>query len=384
MSEDQVSLSWNDFDFAQTIDVLNRHSKFTDVTFASNEKKPNYVNKIYVDKHPTTQHQETIYAKNRIRHANNVKQETMLTPQQQMMSSAAGPLVVSLFTTPLDVVKIRLQTQERLCSETCFLSFHGNQKYFTGTADAFLKISRSEGISSFWSGLFPTLFSVVPTTVLYFTIYERLKIHIETWRRSLHDSHPHIVEETPTWVPLLSGGLARMTAVTMVGPLELVRTKKQSQKMSWSELYRCMRCLVRTQGVRGLWNGYTATLLRDVPFSSLYWPVYEHSKATMNLFTSNRDSFLVNFMSGAAAGSVASTITLPFDVIKTIKQVEIGQSGMARTNMVIVRELMSNKGVRSLFAGLTPRLLKVTPSCAMLISTYEFCKGFFRQKNREK
>ena len=121
MSEDQVSLSWNDFDFAQTIDVLKRHSKFTDVTFASNEKKSNYVNKIYVDKHPTTQHQETIYAKNRIRHANNVKQETMLTPQQQMMSSAAGPLVVSLFTTPLDVVKIRLQTQERLCSETCFL-----------------------------------------------------------------------------------------------------------------------------------------------------------------------------------------------------------------------------------------------------------------------
>merc|ERR1712179_758113 len=110
------------------------------------------------------------------------------------------------------------------------------------------------------------------------------------------------------------------------------------------------------------------------PFSSLYWPVYEHSKATLNLFTRNRDSFLVNFVSGAAAGSVASTITLPFDVIKTIKQVEIGQSGMA----------MSNMGVKSLFAGLTPRLLKVTPSCAMLISTYEFCKGFFRQKNREQ
>jgi len=177
--------------------------------------------------------------------------------------------------------------------------------------------------------------------------------------------------------------MARLTAVTMVGPLELVRTKKQSQKMSWSDLQRCIKDLVKTRGVRGLWNGYTATLLRDVPFSSLYWPVYEYTKSTVNLYTSNRDSFMVNFVSGAAAGSVASTITLPFDVIKTIKQVEIGKSGMARSNMVIVRELMSNQGVKSLFAGLVPRLMKATPSCAILIATYEFCKGIFRQRNRD-
>jgi len=365
-------------------------------------------------------------------------QEVSLTPQQQMLSSGAGALIVSLFMTPLDVVKIRLQTQERLYSKKCFLYSNGlmdhicprtngdppvralhtqqeicdckwfnRPKYFSGTADAFLKISRTEGISSLWSGLSPTLVLAVPTTVIYFTMYEQLKVCIESQRRALSSQPRILTEETPKWVSLTSGGLARLAAVTLVSPLELVRTKMQSQKMPWSDVHKCLTELVRVQGIKGLWNGYTATLLRDVPFSALYWPLYEQSKAIMNLYTSNRDSFLVNFGSGAVAGSFASTVTLPFDVIKTIKQIEMGEkdimavkpgttrsypvpvnkvssslSGRSRSNITIAKELIREQGVRGLFAGIIPRLLKVAPACAIMISSYEFCKGFFKQQNQ--
>ena len=365
-------------------------------------------------------------------------QEVSLTPQQQMLSSGAGALIVSLFMTPLDVVKIRLQTQERLYSKKCFLYSNGlmdhicprtngdppvralhtqqeicdckwfnRPKYFSGTADAFLKISRTEGISSLWSGLSPTLVLAVPTTAIYFTMYEQLKVCIDSQRRALSSQPRILTEETPKWVSLTSGGLARLAAVTLVSPLELVRTKMQSQKMPWSDVHKCLTELVRVQGIKGLWNGYTATLLRDVPFSALYWPLYEQSKAIMNLYTSNRDSFLVNFGSGAVAGSFASTVTLPFDVIKTIKQIEMGEkdimavkpgttrsypvpvnkvssslSGRSRSNLTIAKELIREQGVRGLFAGIIPRLLKVAPACAIMISSYEFCKGFFKQQNQ--
>jgi len=368
----------------------------------------------------------------------NHSQEVSLTPQQQMLSSGAGALVVSLFMTPLDVVKIRLQTQERLYSKKCFLYSNGlmdhicprtngdppvraihtqqeicdckwfnRPKYFSGTADAFLKISRTEGISSLWSGLSPTLVLAVPTTVTYFTMYEQLKVCIDSQRRAMSAQPSILTAETPKWVSLTAGGLARLVAVTLVSPLELVRTKMQSQKMPWSDVHKCLTELVRAQGIRALWNGYTATLLRDVPFSALYWPLYEQSKAIMNLYTCNRDSFLVNFGSGAVAGSFASTVTLPFDVIKTIKQIEMGEkdimavkpgtsrsysvprnkmssslSGRSRGNITIAKELISEQGVRGLFAGLIPRLLKVAPACAIMISSYEFCKGFFKQQNR--
>jgi len=336
----------------------------------------------------------------------------MLTPQQQMISSGAGALVVSLCMTPLDVVKIRLQTQERHHSNNCSLYSNGlmdntclrtnggppvramhtqqeicnfnRPKHFSGTTDAFLKISRTEGISSLWSGLPPTLALTVPATVIYFTMYGQLKVSIENKRRAMSANQDILPSETPRWVNLSSGALARLLAVSIVNPLELVRTKMQSQKMPWSDVQKCLKELVKTQGVRGLWSGYTATLLRDVPFSAMYWPLYEQCKSTMNLYTSNRDAFFVNFCSGAFAGSVASTVTLPFDVIKSIKQSEIGEKGRSRGNVTIATVLVREQGARGLFAGLVPRLLKAAPACAILISSYEFCSAFFRQQNSER
>jgi len=377
------------------------------------------------------------------------RSEVVLTPQQQMMSAGAGSLVVSLFMTPLDVVKIRLQAQERLHSKKCFLYSNGlmdhlcprtngdppvralhtaqeicdckwfnRPKYFSGTLDAILKIGRVEGIKSLWSGLSPTLVLAIPTTCTYFTMYEQLKVIIDDKRKNLMLTNIGN-SETPSWVSLTAGGLARWLAVTLVSPLELVRTKMQSQKMPWSDVTKCLKDLVSTQGFRGLWNGYTATLLRDVPFSALYWPLYEASRNNLRRYMTIRDkhnlyslsvqdnSFMINFISGAVAGSIASTITLPFDVIKTIKQIELGEKdimrvtpgslshpqvhhqhhhhlGQTRSNITIARELVSDQGVRSLFSGLTPRLLKVAPACAIMISSYEFCKEFFGNQNRMK
>ena len=259
----------------------------------------------------------------------------------------------------------------------------------------------------------------VPTTVTYFTMYEQLKVMLTDLRQSRLPASSS-QSPAPSWVSLTAGGLARLLAVSLVSPLELVRTKMQSQKMPWSQVIRCVRDLVATQGVWGLWNGYTATLLRDVPFSALYWPLYESTRDTLRRWAAIRErrslytltvqenSFLINFVSGALAGSVASTITLPFDVIKTIKQIEMGEKIMkvsapsqTRTNIIIARELIADQGVRSLFSGmrkemiivsfityhssipgLTPRLLKVAPACAIMISSYEFCKDFFGKQNK--
>ena len=50
--------------------------------------------------------------------------------------------------------------------------------------------------------------------------------------------------------------------------------------------------------------------------------------------------------------------------------------------MAIARELVGDQGGRALFSGLVPRLLKVAPACAIMISSYEFCKEFFRNQHQ--
>jgi len=381
-------------------------------------------------------------------------EEVFLNPKQQMMASGAGALMVSLFMTPLDVVKIRLQTQDQIFAKKCFLYSNGimdhlcprtngdppvraihtaeeicnckwynRPKYFNGTLDAIVKISRTEGISSLWSGLSPTLVLAIPTTMIYFTAYEQLKSVISKQvnkynvRKEMNDldgdavknlhnnsasaevrspvnhsksnieglGYDEVPEQSPAWISLVSGGIARIGAVSIVSPLELIRTKMQSQKMAFYQVRSCLADLIKTRGITGLWSGYTATLLRDVPFSALYWPLYEQTKYLMG-----RESYTNTFVSGAVAGSVASTITLPFDVLKTMKQIEMGEkdimdvkSGVSRTNREIFRGIIKEQGVKGLFSGLTPRILKVAPACAIMISSYEFFKNFFKMKNLE-
>ena len=69
-------------------------------------------------------------------------------------------------------------------------------------------------------------------------MYEQLKVMVDDLRRS----QVQTAAPAPSWVSLTAGGLARWFAVTVVSPLELVRTKMQSQKMPWSQVSHRAHC----------------------------------------------------------------------------------------------------------------------------------------------
>jgi len=171
--------------------------------------------------------------------------------------------------------------------------------------DAFIKISRTEGVGSLWSGLSPTLISALPSTIIYFVAYEQFKarftdIHYKYMRR-LDASGRDIPLPIPTLVPLLAGVSARILAVTCVSPVELIRTKMQSQRMTHAEMFGTIRQVVQSQGVLGLWRGLPPTILRDVPFSGIYWTCYEYLKSSFNVV---EPTFSFSFVAGAISGSV--------------------------------------------------------------------------------
>ncbi|CAL8290773.1 unnamed protein product [Merluccius merluccius] len=322
-----------------------------------------------------------------------------ITPIQQMVSSCSGAILTSLLVTPLDVVKIRLQAQhspflkgrcfvycnglmDHLCvcengSSKVWYKAHG---HFNGTLDAFVKIVRHEGIKSLWSGLPPTLVMAVPATVIYFTCYEQLHVALKV-RLGEHADK----------APLFAGAIARVGSVTVISPLELIRTKLQFQKQSYRELSACIRSAVEANGWRSLWRGWGPTLLRDVPFSAMYWYNYEQGKAWMcDRYNTTEPTFAITFLSGAASGSMASIATLPFDVVKTRRQVELGElqalnlaSCKTSSTLSVMSKIVAEKGISGLFAGFLPRLIKVAPACAIMISTYEFGKAFFHKQNQE-
>ena len=59
-------------------------------------------------------------------------------------------------------------------------------------------------------------------------------------------------------------------AVSFISPLELIRTKLQTEVLSYSEIIKGMRRDIQTSGLRVLTLGLGPSLLRDVPFSGKY------------------------------------------------------------------------------------------------------------------
>lgn len=327
------------------------------------------------------------------------------TPLQQVLASCTGAVVTSLFVTPLDVVKIRLQAQSKNMTSKCFLYCNGlmdhicdcsgetnswsrmnKQMHFNGTMDAIYKISKVEGVSSLWSGLSPTLVLAIPATVVYFVTYEQLRLKLKD---NYNKDRPEGTACTqPIWIPLIAGGTARIFSVSLVSPLELIRTKMQSTKLTYYEIGEALKILVQQSGIRGLWKGVVATLMRDVPFSAIYWTGYENIKCFLN---NGVPSFWNSFIAGAISGGLAAAVTVPFDVVKTHQQIEIGtrvianqKQGPPVSTLSLVHKLYLTHGLKGLFAGLTPRLIKVAPACAIMIATFEHSKVVFNRYNVEK
>lgn len=247
-------------------------------------------------------------------------------------------------------------------------------------------------MKSLWSGLSPTLVLALPTTVMYFVAYEQIRIHL----KDLHMEHLRIQDPDhytmPMAIPLCAGLFARTLTVTIVSPLELIRTKMQSERMSYSEVGSAVKRLVKQYGIPGLFKGLFPTILREAPFSSIYWSCYETFKRLNGI---TQPDVAHAFIGGAISGGIAAFITCPFDVVKTHQQIEFGEKFIYSANgngkkkqmtgtYQTMRNIWRTGGVSGFYSGLTPRLFKVVCACAVMISTYEFGKKFFYDHNVQK
>lgn len=74
-----------------------------------------------------------------------------------------------------------------------------------------------------------------------------------------------------------------------------------------------------------LFSGYTALAMRNLPFTAMQFPMFEHMKKTIRDYRekkriatgSLRETALVTAISAGTAGSIAAVITTPVDVVKT-------------------------------------------------------------------
>lgn len=164
-------------------------------------------------------------------------------------------------------------------------------------------------------------------------------------------------------------------------PITVLKVRYESSLYAYNSLLSASRDIFRTEGLKGFFAGFGATAVRDAPYAGLYVLFYEQSKRRLSSLAtrieettgaatklSSSTSAGINFSSGVVAAGLGTTVTNPFDAIKT--RIQLMPDRYANT-IQAGKKMIVEEGVRSLFDGLGIRIARKAISSALAWTVYE-------------
>lgn len=254
-----------------------------------------------------------------------------------LISGGVAGLVVDIVLFPIDTIKTRLQ------SERGFL--------------------RSGGFRGIYKGLAPAAAGSAPTAALFFCTYDGLKSHLGKWASQGQQPYVHMI----------SAASAEVVACLIRVPVEIAKQRRQALSLKYGTTsLEIWYNAVKTEGFRrGLYRGFGTTIMREVPFSFIQFPLWEYFKLNWTAVTGTALTPLSVAICGAVAGGIAAGLTTPLDVAKT--RIILADEHIAnRSNIFnILHGILRERGVKGIFAGFVPRVLWITLGGAIFFGFYD-------------
>merc|ERR1712038_1523750 len=260
---------------------------------------------------------------------------------------------------PIDLVKTRMQNQRTG-------SYIGELMY-RNSFDCFKKVFRHEGFTGLYRGLVPQLMGVAPEKAIKLTVNDLV-------RDKIRDKN---TGKIPVLGEIISGGCAGASQVMFTNPLEIVKIRLQVAGEVASTQRVSALSVVRELGFFGLYKGARACLLRDIPFSAIYFPAYAHLKPKF-ADENGYNGPLSLLVSGAIAGMPAASLVTPADVIKTRLQV-VAREGQTTYNGLLdaTRKIYAEEGFRAFWKGAIARMCRSSPQFGVTLVSYEILQRTF-------
>uniref|UniRef100_A0A1B6DKT8 Mitochondrial glutamate carrier 2 n=1 Tax=Clastoptera arizonana TaxID=38151 RepID=A0A1B6DKT8_9HEMI len=277
----------------------------------------------------------------------------------------AGIIGVSV-VFPLDLVKTRLQNQT--------VGPNGERMY-TSMLDCFKKTYRAEGYFGMYRGSGVNILLITPEKAIKLAANDFFRHHLSTGEKQL-----------PLLREMAAGGLAGFCQIIITTPMELLKIQMQDAgrvaaqaKLEGKTIPKISATslaldLLKTKGIFGLYRGIGATMLRDVSFSVVYFPLFARLNALgpRKSDGSGEAVFWCSFLSGCAAGSFAALAVNPFDVVKTrLQAISKLESGPRYTGIAdAFVKTLKNEGPLAFFKGGACRMIVIAPLFGIAQTVY--------------
>ncbi len=245
-----------------------------------------------------------------------------------------------------------------------------------GTIGVLRSIHAAEGMGALWRGMGATVVGVMPARAIYFSSYSEAKRRLADALNGGDEQHA-LIHLTAA----LSAGILTSTATN---PIWMVKTRMQLQQGGAAPPYRnsldCLCAILRTEGVRGLYRGLTASYLGAAE-GTIQWVLYERMKITL---ARRREAaagaaecrgapaaltWADLFGAAAAAKLVAVVASYPHEVLRT--RLREGAAAPAGGLVALGARILREEGAAALYGGMTAHLMRTVPNSAIMFFCYE-------------
>ncbi|XP_015667427.1 mitochondrial glutamate carrier 1 [Protobothrops mucrosquamatus] len=269
---------------------------------------------------------------------------------------------------PIDLAKTRLQNQQN------------GQRMYTSMSDCLIKTIRSEGYFGMYRGAAVNLTLVTPEKAIKLAANDFFRYHLAKDGSKLTLPKEmlagcgagtcQVIVTTPMEmlkIQLQDAGRIAAQKKSMIGQAQLSPSAGTGAAESVVETrmtaIQITRDLLRSKGIAGLYKGLGATLVRDVPFSVVYFPLFANLNKLGQKSPEVKAPFYVSFLSGCAAGSTAAVAVNPCDVIKTrLQSLQRGVNEDTYSGIIdCTRKIWRNEGPLAFFKGAYCRALVIAP-----------------------
>ncbi|CAM4733910.1 unnamed protein product [Leuciscus chuanchicus] len=280
-------------------------------------------------------------------------------PAKLINGGVAGLIGVTC-VFPIDLAKTRLQNQQNGC------------RLYTSMSDCLIKTIRSEGYFGMYRGAAVNLTLVTPEKAIKLAANDFFRFHLSKDGQKLT-----LLRE------MLAGCGAGTCQVIVTTPMEMLKIQLQDAgriaaqrklmpqavtpggpvELKSPTAMQLTRELLKEKGIAGLYKGLGATLLRDVPFSIIYFPLFANLNNLGKKGGEGPAPFYVSFLSGCAAGSTAAVAVNPVDVIKTrLQSLTRGSQEDTYSGVTdCIRKILRNEGPTAFLKGAYCRALVIAP-----------------------
>ncbi|XP_030041766.1 tricarboxylate transport protein, mitochondrial isoform X1 [Microcaecilia unicolor] len=264
----------------------------------------------------------------------------------------AGGIEICI-TFPTEYVKTQLQLDER-----------ANPPRYRSIGHCVRLTVQDHGVKGLYRGLSSLLYGSIPKSAVRFGMFEFLSNYARNPSGKL-DSRTSLLCG-------LGAGVAE--AVLVVCPMETIKVKFIHDQCSSVPKYRGffhgVREIVREQGLRGTYQGVTATILKQGSNQAIRFFVMTSLRNWYRGDNPHREiNPFVTAAFGATAGAASVFGNTPLDVIKT--RMQGLEAHKYRSTLDCAIQIFKHEGPLAFYKGTIPRLGRVCLDVAIVFVIYE-------------